>query len=190
MTKLMMEVFHLVKKASITRDLIVRQTHEAKRSNSERFKYYDTNTGAQAFCPVILMQQRNMSTSTCIGSRQGPCHVREACQVLTYDEVHWSSIILRIFVKSLKRGGREVNLLQRNLPAWRSRHGCTPEQDQVEQEQKELQELKEVQVQIDGSSPWQEVLDCARRREVPECERRDEDNLLSQEPPLVVLQII
>ena len=88
MTKLMMEVFHLVKKAGITRDLIVRQTHEAKRANSERFTYYDTNIGAQAFCPVILMQQRNMSTSTCIGSRQGPCHAREACQVLTYDEGH------------------------------------------------------------------------------------------------------
>ena len=45
MTKLMMEVFHLVKKAGITRDLIVRQTHETKRSNSERFTYYDTNIG-------------------------------------------------------------------------------------------------------------------------------------------------
>ena len=88
MTKLMMEGFHLVKKASITRDLIVRQTHEAKRANSERFKYYDTNIGAQAFCPVILMQQTNMSTSTCIGSRQGPCPARGACQVLTYDEGH------------------------------------------------------------------------------------------------------
>ena len=43
MTKLMMEVFHLVKKAGITRDLIVGQTHEAKRANSERFTYYDTN---------------------------------------------------------------------------------------------------------------------------------------------------
>ena len=88
MTKLMMEGFHLVKKASITRDLIVGQTHEAKRANSERFTYYDTNIGAQAFCPVILMQQTNMWTSTCIGSRQGPCHAREACQVLTYDEGH------------------------------------------------------------------------------------------------------
>ena len=43
MTKLMMEMFHLVKKAGITRDLIVGQTHEAKRANSERFVYYDTN---------------------------------------------------------------------------------------------------------------------------------------------------
>ena len=40
MTKLMMEVFHLVKKASITRDLIVGKTHEAKRANSERFTHY------------------------------------------------------------------------------------------------------------------------------------------------------
>ena len=116
MTKLMMEGFHLVKKASITRDLIVGKTHEAKRANSERFKYYDSNIDAQAFCPVILVQQRNMSTSTCIGSRQGPCHAREACQVLTYEEVY-SSIIIRRFVNNFKRDGREANLLQRNLPA-------------------------------------------------------------------------
>ena len=88
MTKLMMEVFHLVKKAGITRDLIVGQTHEAKRANSERFTYYDTNHCAHTFCPVILVQQRNMWTPTCIGSRQGPCHAREACQVLTYEEVN------------------------------------------------------------------------------------------------------
>ena len=60
MTKLMMEVFHLVKKAGITRDLIVGQTHEAKRANSERFTYYDTNHCAHTFCPVILVQQRNI----------------------------------------------------------------------------------------------------------------------------------
>ena len=36
--------------------------------------------------------------------------------------------------KQFLKGGREENLLQRILPAWRSRHGCTPEQDQVEQE--------------------------------------------------------
>ena len=44
--------------------------------------------------------KKYMSTSTCIGSRQGPCHAREACQVLTYDEVNWSRIIIRRFVKS------------------------------------------------------------------------------------------
>ena len=87
MTKLMMEGFHLVKKASITRDLIVGQTHEAKRANSERFTYYD-NIGVHMFCPVISVPLTNMWTTTCIGSRQGPCHAREACQVLTYDEVH------------------------------------------------------------------------------------------------------
>ena len=64
MTTLMMEVFHLVKKASITGDLIVRQTHEAKRANSERFIYYDTNIGVHIFCPVISVKQTNMSTAT------------------------------------------------------------------------------------------------------------------------------
>ena len=66
----MMEVFHLVKKAGITRDLIVGKTHEAKRSNSERFTYYDTNIGADMFCPVVFKKKKSVFICPVISEKQ------------------------------------------------------------------------------------------------------------------------